>query len=422
MRIKLLNIISTVYLLLGVIWVLTIPTPNTISRELWAETESQQPSGKELPDLGAAQPAQGKDAKELVNEALKNLDSVKAMHITTITRVEPEKGDKWHIWDMMPEHKHTAKGIYKNNPEMGVAYGRVLNYGADDEEMDRFDYYEKVNGKFFVVRWGKDKKWQRELKRQFGMIEDELSLFRDRMKAPKVIGAETLDGLDCLIIESPLATHGFQNIFQKHVPEFLKFLEAKFVNPVWKVWLGKKDNYVHKSVFSAKFVFQVPDSIIEVIPPPPPVDGEKRAAYLGITGNDVGAGVEIIGITPDTAANKFGLKEGDIITEFDGRKVKTILHLQKMVKKHKPGDEVKIKILRGDEDKAKILSMKGAELEDLLKDMEEELMDLKGRDKGRRQQRNHCRIRGKESGTKDGDGEYRKGDSNVKGTCRAINE
>ena len=49
-------------------------------------------------------------------------------------------------------------------------------------------------------------------------------------------------------------------------------------------------------------------------------------------------------------AEKAGLKRGDIILEFDGKKVTKDNSLAKIILKYSPGDKVKIKVLRGKED------------------------------------------------------------------------
>jgi len=51
-------------------------------------------------------------------------------------------------------------------------------------------------------------------------------------------------------------------------------------------------------------------------------------------------------IFPDSVAEKAGLKEGDIILEFNGEKITTENTLAKIIMKHNPGDKVTLKILR----------------------------------------------------------------------------
>ncbi len=52
------------------------------------------------------------------------------------------------------------------------------------------------------------------------------------------------------------------------------------------------------------------------------------------------------GIEPDSVAEKAGLKEGDIILEFDGQRLDLTNHLAKVITNYNPGDEVELKVLR----------------------------------------------------------------------------
>lgn len=60
-----------------------------------------------------------------------------------------------------------------------------------------------------------------------------------------------------------------------------------------------------------------------------------------------GEGVLINGVTEDSPAKKAGLERGDVVVEFDGKKVKTPADLQTLVAKTKPDKKVKIRIIRG---------------------------------------------------------------------------
>ncbi len=59
-----------------------------------------------------------------------------------------------------------------------------------------------------------------------------------------------------------------------------------------------------------------------------------------------GTGVKIGGIVPDSPAGKAGLKVGDIIVALDGEKTDDLKAYSDLLKKHSPGDKVKITFLR----------------------------------------------------------------------------
>ena len=64
-----------------------------------------------------------------------------------------------------------------------------------------------------------------------------------------------------------------------------------------------------------------------------------------ITKND-----EQFAIYPGSAAEEAGLKEGDVILEFNGEKINQDNSLAKVIIKYSPGDEVTMRILRGEEE------------------------------------------------------------------------
>jgi len=72
----------------------------------------------------------------------------------------------------------------------------------------------------------------------------------------------------------------------------------------------------------------------------------ENKAMLGVTTDEVENGVEIQSITKQSAAEKAGLKEGDIITRLNDRKIESPDDLSDAVQDHKPGEKVTITYLR----------------------------------------------------------------------------
>jgi serine protease Do len=73
---------------------------------------------------------------------------------------------------------------------------------------------------------------------------------------------------------------------------------------------------------------------------------DENRAMLGVTteGNDKGA--EIESVTKESAAEKAGLKKGDIITKIGDRKIESTDDVTEAVRAHKPGDKVTITYVR----------------------------------------------------------------------------
>ena len=86
----------------------------------------------------------------------------------------------------------------------------------------------------------------------------------------------------------------------------------------------------------------------------------SNRAYLGVTPQtmneswaaqyhyDVTAGVFITYVEPDSAADKAGLKMGDVITKVDGTEIKTVEDLNLAKKKYSAGDTATLEIYRPD--------------------------------------------------------------------------
>jgi len=73
-----------------------------------------------------------------------------------------------------------------------------------------------------------------------------------------------------------------------------------------------------------------------------------------------GAGALIGEVTKDSPADKAGLKEGDVVTEFNGKKVTDSRHLRLMISKTAPETKASLKVLR--EGKEQTFTVKLGEL------------------------------------------------------------
>lgn len=91
------------------------------------------------------------------------------------------------------------------------------------------------------------------------------------------------------------------------------------------------------------------------------MDGDRMSLYnednnramLGIVTEGADKGAEIKSITKESAAEKAGLKKGDVLTKIGGKKIESADDVSKIIRQHKPGDKVDVTYLRnGKEQKA----------------------------------------------------------------------
>jgi serine protease Do len=69
---------------------------------------------------------------------------------------------------------------------------------------------------------------------------------------------------------------------------------------------------------------------------------DSNRAFLGITSIEASEGVRIGRVTEESAAEKAGLKSGDIITKIDDTEIDEPSEVTKVIRKHKPQDKVTI--------------------------------------------------------------------------------
>jgi serine protease Do len=78
--------------------------------------------------------------------------------------------------------------------------------------------------------------------------------------------------------------------------------------------------------------------------------GQERA-LLGVVTEKTDKGVKVTEVSPESAAAKAGLKAGDIITTFNGKKIGTEQELVDAVRAQKPDDQVDVAFLRDGKEK-----------------------------------------------------------------------
>ena len=86
-----------------------------------------------------------------------------------------------------------------------------------------------------------------------------------------------------------------------------------------------------------------------------------KRPYIGISGRDLDAetakannlveGVYVLSVEEFSAAEKAGIKNGDVITQIDGKNIKTMDELNEIKNSHSIGDEITLKISRSGKEK-----------------------------------------------------------------------
>lgn len=75
-------------------------------------------------------------------------------------------------------------------------------------------------------------------------------------------------------------------------------------------------------------------------------ENSSNSAFLGVITDNDDRGARIEEVTENSAADKAGLKEGDVITKVDETKIERPEDLTKVVQKHKPEDKITITYYR----------------------------------------------------------------------------
>jgi S1-C subfamily serine protease len=89
---------------------------------------------------------------------------------------------------------------------------------------------------------------------------------------------------------------------------------------------------------------------------------DDRKAQLGVMIEESEKGVEVTEVVKDSAAEKAGLKPGDVITKVNGEKVSTPLDLVNSVKDREPGEVIELIYIRDGEPVRKKVTLQSPNL------------------------------------------------------------
>src|SRR5439155_23814 len=82
----------------------------------------------------------------------------------------------------------------------------------------------------------------------------------------------------------------------------------------------------------------------------PPKNLAKDGGWLGIGLEDADGGAKINQVMAKSPAEKAGLKVNDVVSHVNEKKVLGTESMINMLQKYKPGDEIKVKLKRGDKE------------------------------------------------------------------------
>ena len=140
--------------------------------------------------------------------------------------------------------------------------------------------------------------------------------------------------------------------------------------------------------------FAIPTTIMNKVVADLKVYGTVQRAVLGVTGTDVTnyidsekakgndvdlgevEGVYVNEVSDASAAQEAGLKKGDVITKFDGKKVTKMSELQEAITQHSPGDKVAVNYTRDKKTRTATVTLRNSQ--GTTKVMEEVDMDQLG--------------------------------------------
>ncbi len=75
----------------------------------------------------------------------------------------------------------------------------------------------------------------------------------------------------------------------------------------------------------------------------------RGGPFIGVEGDPDAGDAKIVAVRPDSPAEKAGIKAGDVIVKFDGRKVNSFERLASLVSGKRPGATVRVEVMRDDE-------------------------------------------------------------------------
>lgn len=118
------------------------------------------------------------------------------------------------------------------------------------------------------------------------------------------------------------------------------------------------------------YSFAIPSSLVQKVVDDLKKYGEVQRAILGVSISDISdelakekkisvmEGAYVHSVSEGSAAQAAGIKEGDIITKINDKKVKSVAELQEQIARKAPGDNVSVTVQRNDSEKTFSVELK----------------------------------------------------------------
>ncbi|MFN0202743.1 MAG: Do family serine endopeptidase [Bacteroidia bacterium] len=163
--------------------------------------------------------------------------------------------------------------------------------------------------------------------------------------------------------------------------------------------IGINTAIASRTGYYSGYSFAIPAAIVKKVMEDLLQYGEVRRGILGIRIDNVNAkvaeekglsvlqGAYVAGVNGGSGAEKAGLKTGDVIVSIDGKSVNSSSELQEQIGRHRPGDKVTVKYLRGNDEKETTITLQSIEERSVaLDNSEEEEEDNSSRGKAEKEE------------------------------------